>query len=408
MYQAHASFWNRIAETQSLKTEWAKRMFSLTQDALLKALEQETEELKKETTSNRVRLAYLEIMPLLWENEAISGFCLANPGLRAAMPQIESVPEAVAIADRDYPMTQSEQRELSALLTKGPLSRNPKRRGRGGTTGMAGDQDKTVVAESCAAAAEELVRENSTQAAVVNLLSQDKSYIAREVGLLIGEVPRTGFGDSEQPDMFGTMLTPETLRRWRVKLFDAVLRALQNDRQFFSNLVKHADEIEARRFARFDRGACKRHARATASLRRIVACLGQSEGPVSDALSRAAADIISGKTAEQAVNAFLGEMQRIIEHDGSLARASRRRRSQQKQVGMRGWMPPSDRPWTEEEKAEVIRRAVEEAHPLGMTPERIDAARKRREAAEEAERRSKRDPIELPPLPPEARESGPS
>ena len=84
MHQAAARYWNEIAETQPLKTEWAQQMFPLLQEDMDLALENEEKRLFRETNNPRVASAYLKIMPLLWENRAISNYLKDNPSLRGA------------------------------------------------------------------------------------------------------------------------------------------------------------------------------------------------------------------------------------------------------------------------------------------------------------------------------------
>jgi hypothetical protein len=69
---------------------------------------------------NRVILAYRLVAPLLIENEAISAYLEESqqPTLRASLPEINSVNEAVMLASMEYEMTPSQQRKLTQLLSK--------------------------------------------------------------------------------------------------------------------------------------------------------------------------------------------------------------------------------------------------------------------------------------------------
>ena len=120
MHQAAAEYWNQIAETQTLATPWAKQMFPLPQDQMDQALTQEETRLTKETGDGIVAAAYLKLMPLLWERTAISNYLLENPELRAAMPPLESLSEALRVASLDFQMTGSRLKKLQALLQKKP------------------------------------------------------------------------------------------------------------------------------------------------------------------------------------------------------------------------------------------------------------------------------------------------
>jgi hypothetical protein len=120
MHQAAATFWNQVAESQHLKTDWAKQMFPLPQQQLDQALENEEAKLTRQTNDPQLAAAYLKIMPLLWENAAISNFLLANPTLKIAMPPIESASEAMSVARKDFRLTTGQLTKLSEMLKKTP------------------------------------------------------------------------------------------------------------------------------------------------------------------------------------------------------------------------------------------------------------------------------------------------
>jgi hypothetical protein len=120
MHQAAARYWNEIAESQPLKTEWAQQMFPLPQEDMDLALANEEKRLLRETNNPVVASAYLKIMPLLWENEAISNFLRDNPNLRVAMPEIVSISEAILIARKDFQLTTPEMKKLAEMLRKKP------------------------------------------------------------------------------------------------------------------------------------------------------------------------------------------------------------------------------------------------------------------------------------------------
>lgn len=120
MHQAAAKFWNEIAATQPLKTQWAQEMFPLPQAELDAALEREEQRLTRETNDPQVASAYLKIMPLLWENEAISKFLNANPSLMTAMPPLQSQTEALTVARKDFRLTTGQMMKLQKLLSVQP------------------------------------------------------------------------------------------------------------------------------------------------------------------------------------------------------------------------------------------------------------------------------------------------
>ena len=121
MHQAAAKYWNQIAETQTLATEWAKAIFPLPQDLLDKALDREEARVATVPGADRVvAAAYLKLAPLLWERMAISSYLRENPELRAALPPIESLEEAVKMAANDFRMSEHQLSTLYKLLRKSP------------------------------------------------------------------------------------------------------------------------------------------------------------------------------------------------------------------------------------------------------------------------------------------------
>lgn len=121
MYQAAADLWNRIAETQTLRTTWAQQVFPLPQALMDKALDRERDRLLKAGTDPLVALAYLTVMPLVWEAPAIRRYVEAH-GSHPALPLIETAREATTVAGRDYPMTQAQIRALYDLVREPPTA----------------------------------------------------------------------------------------------------------------------------------------------------------------------------------------------------------------------------------------------------------------------------------------------
>jgi hypothetical protein len=121
MHQAAAKYWNQIAETQTLATEWAQQMFPLPQEQLDLALENEEQRVAALAGGDQVvAAAYLKVMPLLWEREAISRYLREIPSLYSAIPPIPSLTEAVQMAANDFQMSESQLLTLSKLLRRRP------------------------------------------------------------------------------------------------------------------------------------------------------------------------------------------------------------------------------------------------------------------------------------------------
>lgn len=119
MYQVPTAIWNQIAETQPLVTDWAKLVFPLPEEDQEALVTGEELRLATETGSAILATAYLTVMPLLWERKAIRLY-QEEFGLNQGLPSIETVQEAVIVASKDRPLTVSQQRTLSDMLSKEP------------------------------------------------------------------------------------------------------------------------------------------------------------------------------------------------------------------------------------------------------------------------------------------------
>lgn len=110
--------WNEIARAQELKTEWARKAFSLNGEQMVKLVDREYEELKAAGVSPEVSKAFLDLKPLLLENVAISRHIQQtdNPSLRQALPEVTTVNEAVILASADQELSTLQQRRLEKLL----------------------------------------------------------------------------------------------------------------------------------------------------------------------------------------------------------------------------------------------------------------------------------------------------
>lgn len=120
MHQAPMAVWNEIAQSQPLSQPWAT-LFRLTPEQLPaqmdKLVDQPAESMGAD---NKTVLSFRLVAPLLQENEAISQYLLEaqRPNLRASLPELTSVNEAVILASKEYRLNPSQQAKLSLLLTK--------------------------------------------------------------------------------------------------------------------------------------------------------------------------------------------------------------------------------------------------------------------------------------------------
>ena len=107
--------WNQIAETQKLKTAWAKKAFALNPEEMQQAEDKEYKALAR-AVGHDVAASYQDVKPLLLENEAISRFTQAQPMYREALPQVTSIAEALILASMERPLSQTQQKLLKMLL----------------------------------------------------------------------------------------------------------------------------------------------------------------------------------------------------------------------------------------------------------------------------------------------------
>lgn len=91
----------------------------MTEARMSKALEIKEKALSK-ADRPMVAAAYLLVMPLLWENEAITAYKAKHPAEADALPEVTAVDEAVMLATREFPLDVSQQRRLASLLADPP------------------------------------------------------------------------------------------------------------------------------------------------------------------------------------------------------------------------------------------------------------------------------------------------
>lgn len=118
MNQLPQIIWNQIAYEQPLKTKWGKKMFNLTEKEIDKEMDKEARQLSQKGYSNKAITAYLTVLPMLLENEAIRTFMQTedNLDLMQMMPEIYSAEEAVRLMTAEYRLMDNQQRELMEML----------------------------------------------------------------------------------------------------------------------------------------------------------------------------------------------------------------------------------------------------------------------------------------------------
>lgn len=118
MQQVPMRVWNQIAMSQPLGQPWAT-LFRLEPEELPARLAELVDKpLAQLGADNRVTLAYRLVAPLLMETEAISSYLeeTQQQTLRASLPELTSVNEAVTLASMEYRLTPFQQRKLTQLL----------------------------------------------------------------------------------------------------------------------------------------------------------------------------------------------------------------------------------------------------------------------------------------------------
>lgn len=109
----------RQSLAEGMKHPQIKALFSMSNDELNTAMDSQANLLvEKSEVTPRVALAYLVVAPLMVENEAISRFVVDsdNSSLRAILPEVTDVKEALMLATREYQLTEQELKQLYRLL----------------------------------------------------------------------------------------------------------------------------------------------------------------------------------------------------------------------------------------------------------------------------------------------------
>jgi hypothetical protein len=110
--------WNEIAITQVLKTEWAKKMFTMPDEMIDEEIDRQAVFFCSMGFSNKVVSAFLQLTPLLLEHEAITNYISSKKAfdLRNALPEIQDAGDAVVIAKHDHILKDQETKTLYCLF----------------------------------------------------------------------------------------------------------------------------------------------------------------------------------------------------------------------------------------------------------------------------------------------------
>jgi hypothetical protein len=118
MYQVPTPIWNEIAASQPIKHRPWKAIFPLKAEPMMERLNALETRIDAKAKDARVTRGYLLTAPLLMENVAISRFVEAQQAqnLRAALPELTTISEAVDLATKEFSLMPSQQMKLRQLL----------------------------------------------------------------------------------------------------------------------------------------------------------------------------------------------------------------------------------------------------------------------------------------------------
>jgi|ERR1017187_3122180 hypothetical protein len=121
MDQVLQEIWNQIAEEETLKTKWAQRMFNIPPNEIEDELDKEYNRIMTKVKNQITAFAFIEIFPLLAENEAIENFLSNHPRFleQKILSPLWSIKEAIYIASKEFQMLKAaDLEELTSLMNE--------------------------------------------------------------------------------------------------------------------------------------------------------------------------------------------------------------------------------------------------------------------------------------------------
>lgn len=126
MHPIPQAVWNKVANFRKLRTWWAEVMFNLEdEDLAQKAQETVSETLRERNVPEATILAYLTLLPLLMEPDAIRSFVEEHPQYLDALPEVLNRQEAIELARLEWPLMDATETEALQMLlpeTQGPIN----------------------------------------------------------------------------------------------------------------------------------------------------------------------------------------------------------------------------------------------------------------------------------------------
>lgn len=122
MHQVPQEIWQEIhaLANEQIRTQWADRLFPESAETVTEELEQQGMRMRGRGVDNKVVLAFQMTAPLLQEREAISTYLAKTHrvDLRGALPELETVDDAVLLAEKELMLSPRQSTTLRNLLTE--------------------------------------------------------------------------------------------------------------------------------------------------------------------------------------------------------------------------------------------------------------------------------------------------
>lgn len=118
MMQIPQQIRNQIARMPEIRFESIRKLLELTDEELEQQQLDQKERLLKAGHSDRTAVAYLNLAPILMENNAIQTFLIKTGSLdlRQSLPDLESAEETASLAVKEYQLSPDEVKDLKAML----------------------------------------------------------------------------------------------------------------------------------------------------------------------------------------------------------------------------------------------------------------------------------------------------
>jgi len=118
MYQVALTIWNAIAASQPLSPMTRPAFQAKDLRELEQAIDKMVEQAELAQAHPKVQRGFLTVAPLLAENESISAWMEEEDrgDLRAAIPELTSMTEALALARAEFNLSPGQERQLQEGL----------------------------------------------------------------------------------------------------------------------------------------------------------------------------------------------------------------------------------------------------------------------------------------------------